>query len=337
MQRDAVERTIVAEGVSPAPAITPTPPQPEPDPALQPRPALLGYRSWDGHFRWPILAIWPIARTAMGLMFRRKGFWVIYALGLLIFLMFFFGQYLLAWTLSQANDLPVPIAGFNLQRGLLERMELNGSERTYRNFFWLQGWMLMVLLALAGSLLIGNDFRFGSLSFYLSKPLGPWHYLAGKCVGVAVVVNLMTTVPALILFFQYRFLYEWRDWDYELRLFAGILAYGLVLTVVFSLLLLATASWLRKTVPLIMAWTTLFAFTRLLGTALVDGLGYNARWRLIDLWSDTFLIGNQCLGVTRASGRPQPAWQEAALVLAAACVVCLVYLHRRVRAVEVVQ
>ena len=33
--------------------------------------------------------------------------------------------------------------------------------------------MVMIVLALAGSVLIGNDFRFGSLPFYLSKPLSP--------------------------------------------------------------------------------------------------------------------------------------------------------------------
>lgn len=332
MQQDGTERIIVAAAPpAPVPLF-----KPEPTTGVEARPTLLGYRPWEGRFRRPILAVWPIARTALGLMFRRKGFWVIYALGLLIFLMFFFGQYLLAWSLAQAGDLNLPLPGFNLQRGLLEKLQLDGSEKTYRNFFGFQGWMLMVLLAFAGSIFIGNDFRFGTLPFYLSKPLGTWHYLAGKWLAVAVVVNLMTTVPAVILFFQYRFLYEWRDWDKEFRLLAGILAYGAMLTVVFSLMLLATASWLRKTVPLIMAWTTLFAFTRLLASALVDGLNYDARWRLIDLWNNTFLVGNQCLGVASSGGRPQPAWQEAALVLAVACVCCIVYLHRRVRAVEVV-
>ena len=51
----------------------------------------------------------------------------------------------------------------------------------------------MIVLALAGAVLVGNDFRFGSLPFYLSKPLGRWHYVLGKCLAVAVFVNLMTT------------------------------------------------------------------------------------------------------------------------------------------------
>ena len=45
----------------------------------------------------------------------------------------------------------------------------------------------MIVLALAGSVLVGNDFRFGSLPFYLSKPLGRWHYVLGKCLAVGGV------------------------------------------------------------------------------------------------------------------------------------------------------
>ena len=78
--------------------------------------------------------------------------------------------------------------------------------------------MVMVMLALAGSVLVGNDFQFGSLPFYLSKPLSSWHYLLGKCLAVAVFVNLMTTLPALVLFVQYGVLNRSEPgrpaWDY---------------------------------------------------------------------------------------------------------------------------
>ena len=39
----------------------------------------------------------------------------------------------------------------------------------------------------------------------------------------------------------------------------------------------------------------MFIFARLLASALVDGLHYDARWRLIDLWNDAYLVGNACL------------------------------------------
>jgi hypothetical protein len=173
----------------------------------------------------------------------------------------------------------------------------------------------------------------------MAKPLTPWHYLLGKCLAVGVFVNLMTTLPAVVLFVQYRTLYSWGELGDEARLLAGILGYGLELTVFLSLMLVAAATWLRRTVPLIMAWTTLFLFMRLLASSLVDGLQYDARWRLIDLWNDTYLLGNVCLGIALESLRPspQPAWYEAALVLAVLGATCLIYLSLRIRGVEVVK
>jgi hypothetical protein len=212
----------------------------------------------------------------------------------------------------------------------------------------------MVVLAMAGSILVGNDIHHGSLPFYLSKPLSSWHYLLGKGLAVGVFINLMTTLPALVLFVQYGLL---DSWDYFIDggwrlgiepvavwvplnpLVPGIIGYGLVITVCLSLMLVATASWLRRTVPMIMAWTTLFFFCRLLATALVEALHYDPRWRLMDLWNDTYLVGNIMLGIEQSQIRPvpQPDWNEAALVLVGVCILCLSYLVLRIRAVEVVK
>ena len=113
----------------------------------------------------------------------------------------------------------------------------------------------------------------------------------------------------------------------------------MVLTVCLSLLLLATATWLRRTVPMIMTWTALLVFFQVLARALVDGMRYDPRWRLIDLWNNTYLVGNACLGMAHDSIRPtsQPALHEAALVLGGVCLLCLSYLNRRTRMVEIVR
>jgi ABC-type transport system involved in multi-copper enzyme maturation permease subunit len=300
---------------------------------------LLHYRPWRGEFRPPLASVWPIARVSLWIMFRRKLFWVLYILGLSIFLLYFFGQFLLAWAATQLGESNVPVMGFRpnpvqLVDFIRNSLKLNGSGETYANYFWFQGSMVMVVLALAGALLIGNDIQHGSLPFYLSKPLSRWHYLLGKCLAVGVFINLMTTLPALLLFVQWGLL---ESWNFELLF--GILAYGLMLTVFLSLMLAATASWLRRTVPLIMAWATVFLFFSLLATALVDGLGYDRHWRLIDLWNDIYVVGYYCLGNDPARIRPsrQPETYQAAIVLAAGCLVCLTYLIQRIRGVEIVK
>jgi hypothetical protein len=330
-------------------------------PAVAYSPRLLHYRSWRGALQTTAHSVWPIARIALWMIVRRKLFWVLYAFALLIFLMFFFGQYLLAWAESQAMEETVTVGVMRTQPNEFIRftrgfLRIDGTAEAYRYFFGWQGYMVMVVLAMAGSILVGNDFQHGSLPFYLSKPLERWHYVVGKCLAVAVFVNLMTTIPALVLFLQYGFLDSWdyflRDWvhvgsfsfgpytlNVEYPLFLGIVGYGVVLSVFLSLLLVATACWLRKSVPLIMVWTTLFFFSRLLATALVDRLQYPAQWRLLDLWNDTFLIGGAMMGLlgfNEPSARYPAVW-EAALVLVMVCLLCLIYLNRKIRAVEIVQ
>ena len=65
--------------------------------------ALLRYRPWRGRFRAPAWGLWPIARVSLRLLFRRRLFWLLYAAGLLIFLMFFFGQFLLDWAITAVS------------------------------------------------------------------------------------------------------------------------------------------------------------------------------------------------------------------------------------------
>jgi hypothetical protein len=301
-------------------------------------PQLLAYRPWSGAFRPPLASVWPVARIALWMILRRRLFWVLYGLGMMIFLMFFFGQYLTAFTQLLAPENPQP--GQTNLRELIHKFVkfLDGSAETYRSLIGYQGYIVMIVLALAGSILIGNDLRFGSLPYYLAKPLSGWHYLLGKGLAVAVFINLMTTLPAVILFVEFGLLYSWDYFLTESRLLLGILGYGAALTVVLSLLLLASATWLRRTVPLIMMWSTLFVFCRFLAGALVDRMGFDRRWRLIDTWNNLYLVGNACLGVAPPGGLPgQPPWAEAAVVLGGVCLLCLIYLILRIRAVEIVR
>ncbi|CAN5526465.1 hypothetical protein BH10PLA2_BH10PLA2_26100 [soil metagenome] len=306
--------------------------------------SLLYYRPWRGNFQSAAWSIWPIARISLWMMFRRKIFWGLYGFALLIFLMFFFGQYMLAWAESQSTEQLVRVGLVRTKPAemislLKEVLKLNGSGQTYRNFFWYQGYMVMIALAMAGSILVGNDFQFGSLPFYLSKPIGRWHYLLGKCLAVAIFVHLLTTIPAVILFVQYGLLDSWAYFSDNFRLLLGILGYGLILSVSLSLMIVAAATWLRKTVPLIMTWTTFFLFFRLLAMAMVDGFKYSPRWRLIDIWNSTYIVGNALLGMPHDSLRPsaQPTVLEAGLVLGGLSCICLIYLNLRIRAVEIVR
>ena len=94
------------------------------------------------------------ARVALSQVFRRKLFWVLYAFGLLFFFMFFFGQYLLAWTESQMDEQVVTVGVFRTEppqfvQLLRKSLRIDGSGEMYRNFFRFQASMVVVILAMA--------------------------------------------------------------------------------------------------------------------------------------------------------------------------------------------
>jgi ABC-type transport system involved in multi-copper enzyme maturation permease subunit len=320
---------------------------------------LLHYRSWQGAFRPPALAVWPIARVALSAFLRRRLFWVLYGFALLLFLMFFFGAFLLDWAETQLAANPIQIGRLRtdperavrfIRQGL---RILGGSQETFAYFFTYQGAMLMVILALAGATLVGNDFTQRSLSFYLAKPIRPWHYIAGKCLAAAAIVHLVTTVPALGLFAQHGFsdFAYFLDADYFTannlgegpggwQLLLGILGYGMLLSVVLGLVLVAMASLLRRTMPLILGWVSIFLFLRILAEVLVDGLRYDVRWRLLDLWNNLGLLGRACLGFAPDKmdlTGAQPTFLEAGLTILGVCTVCLMLLLRRTRGEPIVR
>src|SRR5438128_5201062 len=102
------------------------------------RPNLLHYRGWTGQFRGAAWAVLPIARIALSQVLRRKLFWVLYAFGLLFFFMFFFSQYLLAWTESQMDEQVVNVAVFRVNPAefgplLRKSLRIDGSGGIYRS------------------------------------------------------------------------------------------------------------------------------------------------------------------------------------------------------------
>src|SRR5581483_5520086 len=113
-------------------------------------PELLHYRAWRRAFRPMAHGVWPIARTALRQIFARKLFWGLYGLGLMTFLLFFFGQYLLAWAETQIRETDVRVGGLgranprDLVHFLRDFLKLNGSGDTFRNLIWYQGYMVMV-------------------------------------------------------------------------------------------------------------------------------------------------------------------------------------------------
>ncbi len=315
---------------------------------------LLGYRPWEGRVGSSWRSIWPISRVALLMVFRQKLFWVLYALALMTFFAFFFGIYLfsqidaeaMAGQTNRPGQPPQMMSRFmvDIKNTIQKDLKLAGDVETYRNFYFYQGYYVMVVLALAGATIIGNDYRHGSLAFYLAKPLGRWHYLLGKMISVFLFTALMTLIPALVLYLECTLLMEEGYAREHLPLLRGVVGYGAVIAVVLGIVVIAVASAVRRTAPLVMIWIVLLAVCPVMAALFVDRLGYSPNWRLIDLWNNLYLVGSWCLDVSpvtppagpRGFFRKQPELQSAVMVLSGVVLFSLVYLQRRIRAVEVV-
>jgi ABC-type transport system involved in multi-copper enzyme maturation permease subunit len=191
------------------------------------------------------------------------------------------------------------------------------------------------MLAYVGVVVLVNDFRAGGIAFYLSKPIGRTHYILGKVLALGAVLAFMTLLPGLALFAAYGFFSNSPEyWLREWHLARGIVGYSLLIMIVPSLMLLALATLLRRTAPLLLVWTALFVVIPRLAEWVSDIL--NARgWLLANIWYDIGVLGGLSFGSLRNPiDAPIAPW--AGLVVVLVCLLSVGMLLRNLRAVEVV-
>lgn len=287
------------------------------------------YHGWNGRLRSPWLSSLAIVKVALLQVFRRKSYWVVIGLGLLQFVVFF----AIIYAVTQLGA---------FKSRVLERLnfvaEPNGDVENngYLMFMERQSLVVMMLLAFAGSLLVGADFRLKSLPFYLSRRIDRRHYIAGKLLAVSAIVALLTVAPALILYLEYgAFTSSFEYWIENWKLVLSILGYGLVLCTVLSITLVTLSAYLQRTAPIAITWSSLFFMLAVIARQMRDVTG-NPNWLLLDPWRDMRYVGRYCFGYF-AGHEDQELGMKALAILSAVCAACLVALAYRVRAVDVVE
>jgi ABC-type transport system involved in multi-copper enzyme maturation permease subunit len=290
----------------------------------------LHYHGWNGRLGSPWWSSLSIVRVALLQVFRRKSYWVVLALGLLNFLLF--------WSIIYAvTQFEIPR---DAQEGLLERFGFSskpiaGGESGYIVFMQRQSIVVMILLAFSGSLLVGTDFRWNALPFYLSRRIDRVHYIFGKILAVGVIVSLLTTLPALVLYLEYGlFTASTEYWISNWRILVSILTYGLVMCIVLGTLLVTISAYLQRVAPIAITWSSLFVMLRTMANQLHNATG-NIYWELIDPWRNMRYVSRLVFDAFPDEGNRELGWW-ALLILVVACGVSLALLVRRVRAVDVV-
>lgn len=289
------------------------------------------YHGWHGRLQTPWMACLAIVRVAIVQVFRNKAYWFVLGLGALRFLAF--------WSIIYAvTQLALPP---NVREGLLERFGFSADvdanqDNGYITFIQGQSVIVMILLAFSGSLLVGSDFRLRSLPFYLARRIDKRHYIIGKLLAVSAIVSILTIVPALLLFLEYGMFTSSTDyWIDHWHVVVSVLAFGLVICVVNSILLVTISAYLQRIVPITITWASLFLLLGRLGDYLLRETQEEG-WRLLDPWRDMRLVGQLCFGTFRREIDAELAWWALA-ILGSLCAVSLAALVHRVRAVDVVE
>ena len=288
------------------------------------------YHGWQGTQGSPSRGVLAMVRVGLLQVFRRKSYWIVLVLGLFQFLAF----WAVIWAVTQLKDLPT-----EAREGMLEGFGFSaaprpGRENGYTMFIERQSVVVMILLTFTGSLLVGSDFRNNSLAFYLSRSIDRRHYIVGKLLTVGVLVSLLTTMPAMLLFVEYgMFTSSFDYWLTQWRIPLSLLFYGGVLATVLSIALVTLSSYLHRMAPIAITWASLFVLLRAMRGLMKEKSIY---WGLIDPWRDMHYVGRLAFDQFRNDDERRFAYCAAGL-LAGVCAICLIALVRRVRAVEIVE
>jgi ABC-type transport system involved in multi-copper enzyme maturation permease subunit len=289
------------------------------------------YHGWQGRLHSPWYASLAMVRIALLQVFRRKSYWIVLFLG--------FAQFLVYWSIIYAVTQmrwPLDVRQQALQQFGFSAQVGAAQESGYIQFMDRQNIVVMILLAFSGSLLVGSDFRQKSLPFYLSRRIDRRHYIAGKLLAVSSLITIITIVPALLLFVEFgSFTASLDYWINNRHVPLAILAYGAVLCVVNSILLVTMSAYLQRLAPIAIAWSSLFVMLGRLSKYLHES-SQAAAWQLLDPWRDMRMVGRLCFGTFDSAADRTLAWW-ALLVLVAVCALSLALLARRVRAVDVVE
>lgn len=216
-----------------------------------------------------------------------------------------------------------------------------------REFFlsWLmiQGWFSLLLSAWVGPTLVSPDLSNGALPLFLSRPLSRTEYVLGKSLVLALLISIISWLPALLLFGVQASLAT-HGWAAEnLSMIPAIIGSSLLWTAFLCALSLALSAWVRWRVVATGLTFAVFFLPAGFGTAMNVVLGtwwgnlLNFWWLMIVIWHHLFGL-QQRIGYSHGpESRAVTPLPAAILALCAAMGLCLMALNKRLRAKEVVR
>ena len=199
-------------------------------------------------------------------------------------------------------------------------------------FYWCQIWFAFSMSLRVAAPAIADDIRTGALQFYFSRPVARVHYLVGKVAAVAILVVLVSAVPALALaLFRTMLSLDGAEALTGLGLALRVLAYAPFFAAVFSLPPVFLSSLGRRTGVIRGLWAMVFFFSWIFGEGMASAT--DIHWfALLSLPTSLRLMGQHIFG--HELSYPIPWYYVAGVLLAVVCGSAAL-LMRRLRRVEV--
>jgi hypothetical protein len=197
--------------------------------------------------------------------------------------------------------------------------------------YWTQLWFAFALGLLVAAPAITGDVRTGAFSFYFARPVDRGHYLLGKVVPAAVLVLIITTVPALLLCLLRLSLGGGEDAALVAPKLLSAAAFAPIYAATMVLPPVALSAMGRKSGNAQGLWAALFFASWLVGegTAAATEVPYAA---LISIPTNLRLVGQYLFGMEPSYALP---WYLPAGVLVLVVAGAAYLLLRRLNKVEV--
>jgi ABC-2 type transport system permease protein len=275
-----------------------------------------GYRRYEARGPLRSLRFWPITREALGLIFAKRVFALLFGF---------------MWLPFVARVIQIFVVTRFPEAGRV--LPIDG--RLFGEFLNQQIGATLLLSIFGGAGLVANDLRTGAILVYLSRPLTRRDYVLGK-LGVLMALNLaVTLVPAILLYVVGLGLAPEQYLKWELWWIAPAIALqGVTVSLAVSLVALAVSSLSRSA-----RVAGLSFFGLVVGLEMTRGILVNivrSDWAtLLSLQANLRAVAARLFGLSTRGAEADPLYAAAILVLVLAG--SLFVLRSRVRAVEIVR
>jgi len=157
------------------------------------------------------------------------------------------------------------LSSFRTLRGLVNdpsSFRVTAWTLCFHQFIFVEIYLIMLMVLMVGPSLISQDLRFNALPPYFSRPVRRIDYFAGKLGVIGFFLAAVTIAPAVLAWLLgICFSLDFTAVADTFRLLAGMIAYGIIVTLSAGLLMLALSSLSRNSRYIAIFWACVWFLT----------------------------------------------------------------------------